>query len=76
MTKFWKKNNVSSFNIELYANDEKTSSYSLEDWNEAIDAEKERLQAEKSKASLQRQKEIQAEMERLERLREEKSRFL
>lgn len=66
------KNNVSSFNIDLYANDEKTSNYSLEDWNAAIDEANEKLRLEKLNASQERQKEIQAEIDRLERLRAEK----
>lgn len=65
-------NNVSAFNIDLYANDEQTSSYSLEDWNDAIDKEKERLRQEKLKASEERQRQIQAEIDRLEKLRQEK----
>lgn len=66
------RNNVSSFNIDLYANDEKTSNYSLEDWNAAIDEANEKLRLEKLNASQERQKEIQAEIDRLERLRAEK----
>lgn len=66
------KNKVSAFNIELYANNETTSKYSLEDWDEAISKEQERLRLEKLAADEARQKQIQDEIDRLERLRQEK----
>ncbi len=70
--KVLEENKVSSFNIELYANSEKTSRYTLQDWNDAISAEQERLRLEKLGADAGRQAQIQAEIDRLERLREEK----
>lgn len=66
------ENNVSAFNIDLYANNEETSGYSLEQWNDEIDKEAERLRQEKLKASAEKQKQIQEEIDRLERLRQEK----
>lgn len=65
-------NNVSAFNIDLYGDDEKTSTYSLSDWNEAIDEERQRLQEERLTASEEKQKQIDKELERLEKLRAEK----
>ena len=65
-------NDVSSFNIDLYASDESTSSYSLEDWNEAIDAERKKLMEERLKASEEKQRQIDEELKRLEELRAEK----
>ena len=70
--KVLEENKVSSFNIELYANSETTSRYTLQDWNDAISAERERLRLEKLGADAGRQAQIQAEIDRLERLREEK----
>ncbi len=66
------KNKVSAFNIELYANSETTSQYSLQDWDEAISKEQERLRLEKMAADAARQSQIQAEIDRLEKLRQEK----
>ena len=66
------KNNVSAFNIELYANDEKTNNYTLAEWDEAIDQEQELLRQEKLNASRERQGQIQDEIDRLEKLRQEK----
>lgn len=70
--KVLEENKVSAFNIELYANDETTSGYSIEDWDKAINDEQERLRLEKLNADTQRQAQIQAEIDRLEQLRAEK----
>lgn len=67
------ENNVSAFNIDLYANDEVTSNFTKEDWNDAIDKETQRLNEEKSLASKERQAQIQAEIDKLEELRKEKT---
>lgn len=66
------ENNVSIFNIDLYDNNDVTEGYSLEQWNEAIDQEKEKLKNERLTASKEKQELIDAELEKLERLREEK----
>ncbi len=70
--KLFEENNVSPFNIELYGNNEEMQGYSLEDWDDAINAEQERLRLEKLAASEERQRLINAEIEKLERLRKEK----
>jgi hypothetical protein len=67
------ENNVSAFNIDLYANDEVTSNFTKEDWNDAIDKETQLLNEEKSLASKERQAQIQAEIDKLEELRNEKT---
>ncbi len=66
-------NNVSAFNIDLFGTSEETENYSLPQWNDAIDDRAEKLKAERLKASEERKKEIEAELERLEKLREEKA---
>lgn len=66
------ENDVSAFNIDLYANDDTRANYSIEDWEDEINKEQERLRQEKLTASAERQAQIQAEIDKLEKLRQEK----
>jgi hypothetical protein len=67
------KAGYSIFNIDLYQSNEENKNYSLAEWNEQIDREKEDLIAMREDADDDRKVLIDRELEKLENLRETKA---
>ncbi|MBK8924815.1 MAG: hypothetical protein IPM74_02650 [Crocinitomicaceae bacterium] len=66
------ENNIGGPALNLFASDETTNNYSLQQWNEAIDKEIDRLNVLKLNASPEEKIKIDQEIQKYEDLREEK----
>ncbi|MBK9192283.1 MAG: hypothetical protein IPM77_12680 [Crocinitomicaceae bacterium] len=72
VNKILNKNNIGGPALNLFASDETTKNYTLQQWNDAIDNEIDRLNVLKMNSTGTEKEKIEQEIQRYEDLREEK----